>query len=36
VALSEARINYLQALYEYTVSLAQLERAVGQGWKESE
>lgn len=36
VALSEARINYLQALYEYTVSLAQLEMAVGLGWKESE
>ena len=36
VALSEARINYLQALYEYTVSLAQLERAMGLGWKESE
>ncbi len=36
VALSEARINYLQALYEYTVSLAQLEKAVGQGWKQSE
>lgn len=36
VALSEARINYLRALYEYTVSLAQLERATGLGWKESE
>jgi outer membrane protein TolC len=36
VALSEARINYLQALYEYTVSLAQLEKAMGLGWKESE
>lgn len=32
VALSEARINYLRALYEYTVSLAQLEKAMGLGW----
>jgi len=36
IALSEARINYLRAIYEYTVSLAQLEKAVGLGWKESE
>jgi len=36
VALSEARINYLRAIYEYTVSLAQLEKAVGLSWKESE
>ncbi|MBM3285203.1 MAG: TolC family protein [Candidatus Aminicenantes bacterium] len=33
VALSEARINYLRALYEYTVSLALLEKAMGLGWK---
>jgi outer membrane protein TolC len=33
VALSEARINYLRAIYEYEVSLAQLEKAVGLGWK---
>lgn len=31
VALSEARINYLRALYEYTISLAQLEKAMGAG-----
>ena len=36
VALSEARINDLRAIYEYTVSLAQLEKAVGLSWKESE
>ncbi len=36
VALSEARINYLRAIYEYEISLAQLERAVGLGWKEPE
>jgi outer membrane protein TolC len=36
VALSEARINHLRALYEYTVSLAQLEKAVGSSWNESE
>jgi outer membrane protein TolC len=36
VALSEARINYLRAIYEYTVSLAQLEKAVGLSWKEPE
>ena len=35
-ALSEARINYLRAIYEYTVSLAQLEKAVGLSWKDSE
>jgi outer membrane protein len=36
VALSDARINYLRAIYEYDVSLAQLEKAVGLGWKASE
>ncbi|MGQ9672587.1 MAG: TolC family protein [Candidatus Aminicenantales bacterium] len=36
VALSEARINYLRALYEYTVSLAQLEKAMGLGWTPQE
>jgi outer membrane protein len=36
VALSDARINYLRAIYEYDVSLAQLEKAVGLGWKEPE
>ena len=33
VALSEARINYLRAVYEYMVSLALLEKAMGLGWK---
>ncbi|OGD12145.1 MAG: hypothetical protein A2Y86_02155 [Candidatus Aminicenantes bacterium RBG_13_62_12] len=36
VALSEARINYLRAIYEYALSLAHLEKAIGLGWKESE
>jgi len=36
VALSEARINYLRALYEYTVSLAQLEKAMGIGGTSTE
>ncbi|MFZ2052875.1 MAG: TolC family protein [Candidatus Aminicenantales bacterium] len=36
VALSEARINYLRAIYDYVISLAQLEKAMGLGWKESE
>ena len=36
VALSEARINYLRAIYEYVISQAQLEKAVGLGWKQSE
>jgi outer membrane protein len=36
VALSEARVNYLRAIYEYVISLAQLEKAVGLNWKESE
>jgi outer membrane protein TolC len=36
VALSEARINYLRAIYDYAVSLAQMEKAIGLGWKESE
>jgi outer membrane protein len=36
VALSEARINYLRAIYEYVISLAQLEKAVGLGWTQSE
>jgi outer membrane protein TolC len=35
VALSEARIAYLRAIYEYDVSLAQLEKAVGLSWKDS-
>ncbi|MGB7294692.1 MAG: TolC family protein [Candidatus Aminicenantales bacterium] len=35
VALSEARINYLRAIYDYVISLAQLEKAMGLGWKES-
>jgi outer membrane protein len=36
VALSDARINYLRAIYEYDVSLAQLEKAIGLSWKVSE
>jgi outer membrane protein len=36
VALSEAQINYLRALYDYVISLAQLEKAMGLSWKDSE
>lgn len=36
VSLSEARINYLRAIYEYVVSLAQMEKAMGLGWIETE
>jgi outer membrane protein TolC len=31
VSVSEARINYLRAIYDYVISLAQLEKAVGAG-----
>jgi outer membrane protein TolC len=31
VALSQARMNYTQALYDCVISLAQLEKAVGRG-----
>ncbi len=36
VAFSEARINYLRAIYEYVISLAQLEKAMGLGWQDAE
>jgi outer membrane protein TolC len=36
VALSEAQINYLRALYDYSVSQAQLEKAMGADWNTSE
>jgi outer membrane protein len=36
VALSEAQINYLRALYDYVISQAQLEKAMGLSWKNSE
>ena len=36
VALSEARINHLRAIYDYALSLAQLEKAIGLGWEASE
>jgi outer membrane protein TolC len=36
VALSEARINYLRALYEYETAQAQLEKAMGMTWKASD
>jgi outer membrane protein TolC len=31
VALSQARTNYSQALYDYVMALALLEKAVGSG-----
>jgi outer membrane protein len=36
VALSEAQINYLRALYDYVISQAQLDKAMGLSWKNSE
>ncbi len=36
VALSEARINYLRALYDYAVSQAELDKAVGINWTASD
>ncbi|MFQ6069144.1 MAG: TolC family protein [Candidatus Aminicenantales bacterium] len=33
VALTEAKSNYAQALYDYAISLARLEKAMGVGWK---
>jgi outer membrane protein len=36
VALSEAQINYLRALYDYSVSQAQLEKAMGSDWNTGE
>jgi outer membrane protein len=34
VALSQAKTNYSQALYDCVISLAQLEKALGTGWEE--
>jgi outer membrane protein len=36
VALGDAQINYLRALYEYVISQAQLEKAMGLSWEKSE
>jgi outer membrane protein TolC len=36
VALSEAQINYLRALYEYEIAQAQLEKSTGTTWTPSE
>ena len=33
-ALTMAKTNYLQALYDYVISLAQLEKAMGVGWND--
>jgi outer membrane protein TolC len=32
VALSQAKTNYSQALFDYVISLAQLEKARGDSW----
>jgi len=32
-ALSQAKTNYTQALYDYVIALAQLDKAMGIGWK---
>ncbi len=36
VALSEARINYLRALYDYQIAQAELEKATGTTWTPDE
>jgi len=36
VALTQARTNYSQALYDYVMALAQLEKAIGAGWDKDE
>lgn len=36
VALTQAKTNYSQALYDYVISLAQLDKAVGSGWNGDE
>ncbi len=33
-ALTQAKTNYAQALYDYVLSRAQLEKAMGDGWNE--
>lgn len=33
-ALTQAKTNYSQALYDYVMSLAQLDKAMGAGWKD--
>lgn len=36
MALSQAKTNYSQALFDYVISIAQLEKAMGIEWKENE
>jgi len=36
VALSQAKTNYAQALFDYALALAQLERAMGSGGDENQ
>jgi len=36
IALSEARINRLRAVYDYEIALAQLDKAMGVNWKSAE
>ncbi|GAH79533.1 unnamed protein product, partial [marine sediment metagenome] len=33
-ALSQAKTYYSQALYDYVLSLAQLDKAMGVGWND--
>ncbi len=33
-ALSQAKTNYSQALYDYVISLAELDKAMGAGWND--
>jgi len=36
VALTQAKTNYSQALFDYVMSIAQLEKAMGKGWEKNE
>lgn len=36
VALTQAKTNYSQALYDYVMSIAQLKKAVGKSWDRNE
>ena len=32
--LTQAKTNYSQALFDYVISIAELDKAMGMGWKE--
>ena len=33
-ALTQAKTNYSQALFDYVISLAELDKAMGVGWSD--